>query len=96
MDAILASAFGALVGLLIVAGFFWWSVKKRPHWYAKSAVKDTALTLTVVALSFAVFSVPVGQTYFVRWMFYSIAISLTSYGYYQAFLARRAKKAEEK
>lgn len=96
MDAILASAFGALVGLLIVAGFFWWSMKKRPHWYVKSAIKDTAFTLTVIALALAMFAIPLGRTYFLLWMIYAVAIALVSFGCYHAVIAHKERKAKKK
>lgn len=96
MDAILASALGAFAGAIVVAGFFWWSMKKRPHWYAKSAVEDTAFTLVIVGLVLALFAIPIGRTYFLLWMIYAVAIALVGYGCYHAVLAHRERKVEKK
>lgn len=92
MDAILASGLGVLAGALILGAFFWWSRKKRAHWYAEKERKDTALVLVLVGLAFALLAIPVGKTYFLLWMFYSIAAGLIGYGYVQVVHARKAKQ----
>lgn len=89
MDAYLASGFGLVVGVLAILGFLWWSFKKRPEWYIPARLRDTALTLTIVGLAFALLAVPVGRTYFLLWMFYGVALTLIGYGITSAVRMRR-------
>lgn len=102
MDAYLASGFGLVVGVAFVAAFLWWSFKKRPEWHLPSRRRDTALTLTITGLAFALLAFPVGRTYFLLWMFYGIALTLIGFGITTAVRTRHEpvevapKKAKKK
>lgn len=82
---------GILLGVGAVLGVLALLRRRKPHLFLEKNLRDTALTVTIVGLAFALLAFPLGNTYMLLGGLYGVAGGCIGFGVVTAVQTRKAK-----
>lgn len=88
---LVSAGLGLLVGAAVALLALWIARKRKPHWFTKKEMGDTALTVTLIGMAFALLAFPLGATYFLLYLFYGITAIALGFGITHALKERKAR-----